>query len=72
MTEDEAVKLSHHNVEKLLRENSDRASIVYAGKRRRSACWKNFGLQKVDEVVYDEFAACYECKYSISEPSLEI
>ena len=68
MTEDEAIKLSHHNVEKLLRENFDCASIVSAGERRRSACWKKFGLQKVDEVVYDEFDACYQCKYSISEP----
>ena len=63
MAEGEAVKLSQHNVEKLLRENSDRASIVSAGERRRSKCRKKFRLPKVDEVVYyDEFAACFKCK----------
>ena len=47
MTEDEAVKLSHHNVEKFLRENSDRASIAYAGERRRSACERILGFRKL-------------------------
>ena len=54
MAEVEAVKLSQHYIAKLFRENSNRASIVSAGEKRRSACWKKFGLPKVDEVVYDE------------------
>ena len=66
MAQGKAVKLSQHNVEKRLRENSSRASIVPAGERRRSECCKKFGLPKVDEVVYDEFATCFECKTVIS------
>ncbi len=62
MAEGETSKLSQENVEKLLRGNSDHASITSAGERKRSECWKKFGFPKVDEIVYEDLAACYKCK----------
>ena len=62
MAEGETSKLSRENVEKLLRVNSDRASITSAGEKKRSQCWKKFGFPKVDEIVYEDLAACYKCK----------
>ena len=55
-------KLSREKVEKLLREASNRASIESVGGKKRSQCWKKFGFPKVDETVYEDLAACYECK----------
>lgn len=55
-------KLPQQKVEKLLRENSDRASIESVGGKKRSECWKQFGFPKVDEIVYEDLAACYKCK----------
>ena len=55
-------KLSREKVEKLLREVSNRASIESVGGKKRPQCWTKFGFPKVDETVYEDLAACHECK----------
>jgi hypothetical protein len=34
----------------------------HTGEKKRSQCWKKFGFPKVDEIVYEDLAACYKCK----------